>query len=499
MTIGVYNVKDYEAVGDGQTDNTKVVEDSMDKEHLHGLITNTVNARLQTPTHGMNLVFSFVLNAIIKSISSIDSKFFHIHIFESRNITFGSIKISAPGYNPNTDGIHIGNSTNIQVSNSVIGIGDDCISIGPGCTNLTIFRVLCDLGHGISIGSLGKNVGEKDVIRLYVSKCNLTGTTNGLRIKTLQSSLSTLKASHFLFEQIIMNNVYNPIIIDQDYCQSANCPKSEASPCEGVELSDISLNYSDNGKQAKMLLFVFMSIVAPMAFVAAWSVACAVQGKATIVIPEGAYLLGPTIFKGPCNGIMVVEDLMDKELLHGLITNAKRHRIANPYPCFVMNAAIKSISSIDSMFFHIHIFGSRNITFDSIKISAPGDSPNTDGIHIANSANIQASHFRFEQIIMNNVYNPIIIDQNYCPSANCPKKNPSLVKITDIKYRNIMGTFLSPVAYNLVCSEAAPCEGVELSDINLKYNGNGKQANNASICVHVYGSSNGNVKPDPCI
>ncbi|URE33336.1 Glycosyl hydrolases family 28, partial [Musa troglodytarum] len=284
------------------------------------------------------------------------------------------------------------------------------------------------------------------------------------------------------------------------------------------------------------------------AFVAAWSAACAVQGKATIVIPEGAYLLGPTIFKGPCNGIMVVEDLMDKELLHGLITNAKRHRIANPYPCFVVNAAIKSISSIDSMFFHIHIFGSRNITFDSIKISAPGDSPNTDGIHIANSANIQvsnsvigtgddcisigpgctnltifrvlcgpghgisvgslgknagekdviglyvskcnltgttnglriktlqsspstlkASHFRFEQIIMNNVYNPIIIDQNYCPSANCPK------------------------------NEAAPCEGVELSDISLKYNGNGKQANNASICVHVYGSSNGNVKPDPCI
>ncbi|URE32445.1 Glycosyl hydrolases family 28 [Musa troglodytarum] len=266
ITVGVYNVKDYGAAGDGQTDNTKafvaawsvacavqgkativipegayllgptifkgpcngimvmqVVEDLTDKELLHGLITNAKRHRIANPYP------CFVMNAAIKSISSIDNMFFHIHIFGSRNITFDSIKISAPGDSPNTDGIHIANSANIQVSNSVIGTGDDCISIGPGCTNLTIFRVLCGPGHGISIGSLGKNAGEKDVIGLYVSKCNLTGTTNGLRIKTLQSSPSTLKASHFRFEQIIMNNVYNPIIIDQNYCPSANCPKRYTS------------------------------------------------------------------------------------------------------------------------------------------------------------------------------------------------------------------------------------------------------------------------------
>ncbi|URE01688.1 Glycosyl hydrolases family 28 [Musa troglodytarum] len=150
--------------------NGLVVEDLTDKELLHGLITNAKD-RLQTPTHELGI--RFVMNAAIKSISSIDM-FFHIHIFRSRNITFDSIKISAPGDSPNTDGIHIANSANIQVSNSVIGTGDDCISIGSGCTNLTIFRVLCGPGHGISIGSLDKNAGEKDVIGLYVSKCNLT-------------------------------------------------------------------------------------------------------------------------------------------------------------------------------------------------------------------------------------------------------------------------------------------------------------------------------------
>ncbi|URE02219.1 Glycosyl hydrolases family 28 [Musa troglodytarum] len=262
MDVGVYNVKEYGAAGDGQTDSTKafeaawcaacavegmativipegayllgpiifkgpykgkmvmqVVEHSMDKELLRGL---TINA----PRHiNANSYPCFVTNATISGISSVDSKLFHLQIFESRDITLDSIRISAPGDSPNTDGIHIADSTNIQVANSVIGTSDDCISIGPGSTNLTIFNVLCGPGHGISVGSLGKNANEKDVNGLTVRKCTLTGTTNGLRIKTWPSSPATLKATGFLFEDIIMNNVYNPIIIDQNYCPYANCPE----------------------------------------------------------------------------------------------------------------------------------------------------------------------------------------------------------------------------------------------------------------------------------
>ncbi|RWW00563.1 hypothetical protein GW17_00036471 [Ensete ventricosum] len=198
-----------------------------------------------------------------------------MQIFESRDITLDSIRIKAPGDSPNTDGIHIADSTNIQVANSVIGTGDDCISIGPGCSNLTIFNVLCGPGHGISVGSLGRNVNEKDVIGLTVRQCTLTGTTNGLRIKTWPSSASRLKATGFVFEDIIMNNVNNPIIIDQNYCPYASCPEqikdikfrnitgtsaspeaiklvcSKSAPCEGVELHDISLMYSGNDEQAQ--------------------------------------------------------------------------------------------------------------------------------------------------------------------------------------------------------------------------------------------------------
>ncbi|XP_042466256.1 exopolygalacturonase-like [Zingiber officinale] len=222
----------------------------------------------------MSLVFSFVSNAVVKNISSIDSKLFHMHIFSSKNLEFQSLKISAPGNSPNTDGIHIADSTNITIANAIIGTGDDCISIGPGNTNLTILNVLCGPGHGISVGSLGKNSNEKDVVGLTVRNCAFNGTTNGLRIKTWKSSPVPLTAAHFVYENIIMHNVYNPIIIDQEYCPYVSCVEKDPSrvqihdikftnvkgtsssreaikfvcsrsvPCASVELNDIDLHYT---------------------------------------------------------------------------------------------------------------------------------------------------------------------------------------------------------------------------------------------------------------
>ncbi|URE48954.1 Glycosyl hydrolases family 28 [Musa troglodytarum] len=168
----------------------QVVEYSMDKELLHGLTTNA-------PRHVYaNSYVVFINDATISGISYIVTSY---STFKSLNqdITLDSIRISAHGDSPNTDGIHIADSTNIQVPNSVIGTGDDCISIGPGCTNLTILNVACGPGHGISVGSLGKNANEKDVNGLAVRKCTFTGTTNGLRIKTWPSSPARLQATVF--------------------------------------------------------------------------------------------------------------------------------------------------------------------------------------------------------------------------------------------------------------------------------------------------------------
>lgn len=50
------------------------------------------------------------------------------------------------------------------------------------------------------------------------------------------------------------------------------------------------------------------------------------------------------------------------------------------------NILISGLSSLNSEMFHILIFASRYVTLQGLKITAPGNSPNTDGIHIEKSS-----------------------------------------------------------------------------------------------------------------
>lgn len=81
---------------------------------------------------------------------------------------------------------------------------------------MTMTKITCGPGHGISIGSLGKRLNELDVQGVIVKNCTLIGTTNGLRIKTYEGS-SPSKASVMLFQDIVMHDVKNPIVVDQNY------------------------------------------------------------------------------------------------------------------------------------------------------------------------------------------------------------------------------------------------------------------------------------------
>lgn len=74
-----------------------------------------------------------------------------------------------------------------------------------------------------SVGSLGRYRNEGDVSGLVVKNCSLTGTANGIRIKTWPNSPGSSSATNMTFENITMNNVSNPIIIDQSYCPFGFC------------------------------------------------------------------------------------------------------------------------------------------------------------------------------------------------------------------------------------------------------------------------------------
>ncbi|GFQ03397.1 exopolygalacturonase clone gbge184, partial [Phtheirospermum japonicum] len=95
------------------------------------------------------------------------------------------------------------------------------ISVGQGSTNITVNQLTCGPGHGISLEVSERYQNEMDVHGLIVKNCTLIGTTNGIRIKTWPNS-SPSEASGMLFKDIIMQNVKNPIVIDQNYGSSSS-------------------------------------------------------------------------------------------------------------------------------------------------------------------------------------------------------------------------------------------------------------------------------------
>ncbi|XP_076942018.1 polygalacturonase-like [Bidens hawaiensis] len=180
------------------------------------------------PTLQYNLSFNFVKDSLITGITTKDSKNFHVNLMTCTNVTFDNFHVIAPAESPNTDGIHIGWSKNITIKNSIIETGDDCISIGDGCESLNIEGVKCGPGHGISVGSLGKNTGEKPVIGVNVKNCTFVGTENGVRIKTWPD-LQPGEVTEMHFEDLKMEKVNNPMIIEQEYCPHGECVKEKPS------------------------------------------------------------------------------------------------------------------------------------------------------------------------------------------------------------------------------------------------------------------------------
>ncbi|KZV34800.1 polygalacturonase-like [Dorcoceras hygrometricum] len=226
------------------------------------------------PQGATSLLFYNSKKIIVNGLSSTNSQMFHILLDGCHDVEFVNMKISAPGNSPNTDGIHVQQSSGVTIANSYIGTGDDCISIGPGSSNVWVESLACGPGHGISIGSLGWDLKEAGVQNVTVKTVTLTGTENGVRVKTWARPSNGFVRS-VLFHHIVMVNVQNPIIIDQNYCPNdRSCPHqssgveisnviyreihgtsatevaikfdcSKTYPCKGITLDDVNLTHGD--------------------------------------------------------------------------------------------------------------------------------------------------------------------------------------------------------------------------------------------------------------
>nr|XP_016511081.1 PREDICTED: probable polygalacturonase At1g80170 [Nicotiana tabacum] len=187
----------------------------------------------------------------VKGLTFQNSQQMHFVISRSDSVRVNGIMISSPGDSPNTDGIHISESTNVVLQDCKIGTGDDCISIVNASSNIKMKTIHCGPGHGISIGSLGKDDSVGIVTRVVLDTAFLKGTTNGLRIKTWQGGSGYVRTVRF--QNVRMEDVSNPIIIDQFYCDSQKPCHNQTS---AVEISEVMYrNVSGTSKSQKAMKF----------------------------------------------------------------------------------------------------------------------------------------------------------------------------------------------------------------------------------------------------
>ncbi|XP_048142103.1 polygalacturonase-like [Rhodamnia argentea] len=176
-------------------------------------------------------------NLITRNLKIQNVQQIHFLFKKCSDIRATGLQVTGPGSNPNTDGIHVAGTRNIEISSSIIGTGDDCISFVDGSQDVQAMEITCGPGHGISIGSLGSGNSEARFSGVTVDRANFSGTTNGVRIKISHGGSGS--AGNIKFQNIEMHDVSNPIIAEQSY-------HDQDEPCRQQILMSLDLSGKNN-------------------------------------------------------------------------------------------------------------------------------------------------------------------------------------------------------------------------------------------------------------
>ncbi|PRQ41133.1 putative polygalacturonase [Rosa chinensis] len=182
-------------------------------------------------------------NVTVTGITIQNSPQCHLKFDNCDGVLVHDVSVSSPGDSPNTDGIHLQNSKDVLIHSSTLACGDDCISIQTGCSNVYVHNVNCGPGHGISIGSLGKDNTKACVSNITVRDIVMHNTMTGVRVKTWQGGSGSVQG--VLFSNIQVNEVQLPIVIDQFYCDKSTCRnQSSAVALSGITYERIRGTYT---------------------------------------------------------------------------------------------------------------------------------------------------------------------------------------------------------------------------------------------------------------
>ena len=149
----------------------------------------------------------------------------HIHPCFSRDISLLDCFITAPKDSPNTDGTDPESCGGVNIIGCRYSVGDDCIAIKAGKIDMgrkyrtpadrhVIRNCLMEFGHGAV--TLGSELAA-GCRNLSVTQCWFRATDRGLRIKTRRGRGRDSIINNVLFDNIRMEKVLTPIVINMWY------------------------------------------------------------------------------------------------------------------------------------------------------------------------------------------------------------------------------------------------------------------------------------------
>ena len=182
------------------------------------------------------IIFDHCKNVRIEGVTVQNSPMWQIVPYYSDNVVIRNVRILAPQHSPNTDAIDPFSSSNIIIDHVYSDVGDDNVAIKSGpinspgpddpSKNITITDCTFMHGHGLSIGS--ELAGGAQNIR--AERISFEGTDNGIRVKSNRDRGND--TGNFVFRDITMKNVKNPIIISE-YYPKVMPPENEAPQALG--------------------------------------------------------------------------------------------------------------------------------------------------------------------------------------------------------------------------------------------------------------------------
>lgn len=149
----------------------------------------------------------------------------HIHPFYSHDFLMLDCAVQSLKDSPNTDGVDPESCDEVGIFGCRFSVGDDCVAIKSGKIDMarkyrrpasrhSICNCLMEFGHGaVTLGS-ELSAGIRD---LSVTRCYFYATDRGLRIKTRRGRGKDSVIDNVLFENIRMDKVLTPIVINMWY------------------------------------------------------------------------------------------------------------------------------------------------------------------------------------------------------------------------------------------------------------------------------------------